>query len=217
VPDRRKTGRMRPLLWSPRRLWSCLRLRHAQLCVALLFVALLAPVRCLAATADLDGVELPQIARADGKILHLNGIGLRTYSILGIHIYVAALYLEHPSTDAEAIMRSPETKLLEIRFVRDIGADTARRAWRTGLENNCRTPCQLDPDDVAHFLALIPGMHKGERYSILFTGLGATVSADGTVLGTIAKPQFAAAMLATFLGPAPASPRLKAELLQGRD
>jgi hypothetical protein len=187
-------------------------LRHA-----LLIVALLAPVRCLAGTAELDGVEVPQIAWADGKILHLNGIGLRTYSILGIHIYVAALYLEHPSTDAEAIMQSPETKLLEVRFVRDVGADAARRAWRTGLENNCRAPCQLDPDDVAHFLALVPGMHKGERYSILFTGLGATVSADGTLLGTMAKPQFAAAMLATFLGAAPASPRLKAGLLQGHD
>jgi hypothetical protein len=217
VPDRRKTGRMWPFLWSPHGLWSCLGLRHAPLFVALLIVALFAPVRCLAATADLDGVELPQIARADGKILHLNGIGLRTYSILGIHIYVAALYLEHPSTDAEAIMRSPETKLLEIRFVRDVGADAARRAWRTGLENNCRAPCQLDPDDVAHFLALVPAMHKGERYSILFTGLGATVSADGVPLASVAKPQFAAAMLATFLGPAPASPRLKAELLQGHE
>jgi hypothetical protein len=208
-------------------LWSCPGSRHAPLFLAPLFlallllalviVALLAPVRCVAATADLDGVELPQIARADGKILHLNGIGLRTYSILGIHIYVAALYLEHPSTDAEAIMQSPETKLLEIRFVRDIGADTARRAWRTGLQNNCRAPCQLDPNDVAHFLALVPAKHKGERYSILFTALGATVSADGAPLGTISKPQFAAAMLATFLGPAPASPRLKAELLQGHE
>jgi len=198
-------------------LYTCLWLRHAPLLIALLAVAPLTPVRCLAGTADLDGVEMPQIARADEKILHLNGIGLRTYSILGIHIYVAALYLEHPSTDADAIMQSPETKLLEIRFVRDVGADAARRAWRTGLENNCRAPCQLDPDDVAHFLALVPNMHKGERYSILFSGVGATVSADGTMLATIAKPQFAAAMLATFLGPAPASPRLKAELLQGRD
>jgi hypothetical protein len=217
VSDRRKTGRMWPFLWSPRSLWSCTGLRHAPLFVALFVVALLAPVRCLAATADLDGVELPQMARADGKILHLNGIGLRTYSILGIHIYVAALYLEHPSTDADAIMQSPETKSLEIRFVRDVSADAARRAWRTGLENNCRAPCQLDPDDVAHFLALIPGMHKGERYSILFNELGATVSADGVPFATIAKPQFAAAMLATFLGPAPASPRLKAGLLQGHD
>jgi hypothetical protein len=184
---------------------------------ALLIVALLAPIRCLAGTAELDGVKLSDTAQVDGKILHLNGIGLRTYSILGIHIYVVGLYLEHPSTDAQAIMRSPETKLLKIRFVRNVGADAARNAWRKGLLNNCQAPCQLDPDDLAHFLALVPAMHAGQRYSILFTELGATVSADGAPLGTIAKPQFAAAMLATFLGAKPASPMLKAELLQGRE
>jgi hypothetical protein len=184
---------------------------------ALLIVALFAPVQCLGAAAELDGVQLPRTHSVDGKILHLNGIGLRTYSILGIHIYVAALYLEHPSTNAEAIMQSPETKLLKIRFVRNVGADAARNAWRKGLDNNCRAPCRLDPDDVARFLALVPAMHAGDRYSILFTELGATVTADGTPLGTITKPQFVAAMLATFLGAAPASTRLKAELLQGHD
>jgi hypothetical protein len=190
---------------------------HIALWHALVIVALLAPVQCLAGTAELDGVRLSDTVQRDGKVLHLNGIGLRTYSILGIHIYVAGLYLEHPSTDAAAIMQSPETKLLKIRFVRNVGAEAARDAWRKGLLNNCRAPCRLDPDDLAHFLALVPAMHAGERYSILFTGLGATVSADGAPLGTIAKPEFASAMLATFLGPTPASPMLKAELLQGRE
>jgi hypothetical protein len=203
-------------LWSPIG-WPQIALPRIGLRYALLIVALLAPIRCLAGTAELDGVKLSDTAQVDGKILHLNGIGLRTYSILGIHIYVVGLYLEHPSTDAQAIMRSPETKLLKIRFVRNVGADAARNAWRKGLLNNCQAPCQLDPDDLAHFLALVPAMHAGQRYSILFTELGATVSADGAPLGTIAKPQFAAAMLATFLGAKPASPMLKAELLQGRE
>jgi hypothetical protein len=202
--------------WS-RPLWSQIGWPHIGLRHALLIVALLAPVPCMAGTEELDGVKLPDTAQVDGKILHLNGIGLRTYSILGIHIYVVGLYLEHPNTDAQAIMQSPETKLLKIRFVRNVGADAARNAWRKGLLNNCRAPCQLDPDDLAHFLALVPAMHAGQRYSILFTGLGAKLSADGAPLGTIDKPQFAAAMLATFLGPMPASPMLKAELLQGHE
>ncbi len=187
-------------------------LRHA-----LLMVALLGPVRCLAHAAELDGVQLSNTLQAGGKILHLNGIGLRTYSIFGLHIYVAGLYLEHPSTDADAILQSPETKLLNIRFVRNVSADAARNAWRTGLAKNCQPPCQLDPEDVARFLEHVPAMHVGEGYTILFTRQGATVTADGAPLGTITKPQFAEAMLATFLGPVPASSRLKAELLQGHD
>ena len=47
----------------------------------------------------LDGVQLPATLQVDGKSLQLNGFGLRTYSLLGIHIYVAALYLEHLGTD----------------------------------------------------------------------------------------------------------------------
>ena len=71
-----------------------------------------------AAAAQLAGVALPDAVTLDGAELHLNGIALRTYSWLRIRIYVAGLYLEHPSHDADAILRSPEEKLLVVRFPR---------------------------------------------------------------------------------------------------
>ena len=57
-----------------------------------------------AAAAQLAGVAFPDAVALDGTELHLNGIALRTYSWLRIHIYVAGLYLEHPSHDAQAIL-----------------------------------------------------------------------------------------------------------------
>ena len=162
--------------------------------------------------AELDGVQVPDTLRVDGKTLHLNGFGLRTYSVLGIHIYVASLYLEHLSTNPEQIIQSSETKLLMVRFEHNVSADQARRAWRDGLDNNCEAPCHLNPDDVGRFLDMVPAMHAGDNYSLLFTQSGATVSVSGKLIGTITEPQFADAMLATFLGPKPASPRLKREL-----
>jgi Chalcone isomerase-like len=171
---------------------------------------------CIAAqAAELDGVQLPEALQADGTTLHLNGYGLRTYSLLGIHIYVAALYLEHPGTDPKQIIRSPETKLLIVRFERNVSADQARQAWQEGLANNCQAPCHLDPNDVARFLAEIPAMHAGDNYSLLFTRRGATVAVSGHQVGIISRPEFAEAMLATFLGPRPASEKLKQELLTG--
>jgi hypothetical protein len=181
----------------------------------LLIVAVIWPVWFAAGAAEVDGVQLPNTLQANGKTLQLNGVGLRTYSILGIHIYVAGLYLEHPSTDADAILRSRDTKLLIVRFERNVSAESSRDAWRTGLNNNCQAPCRLDPADVANFLAGVPAMHAGESYSILFTADGATVTADGNPVGAISKRPFARAMLATFLGRAPASLKLKEELLQG--
>ena len=182
---------------------------------ALIIFAIIAPVWFVAHAAELDGVQLPDTLQMDGKSLHLNGFGLRTFSVLGIHIYVASLYLEHLSTSAEEIIRSPETKLLLVRFERSVSVDQARKAWRDGLMNNCKYPCQLDPKDVEKFLADIPAMHTGDNFSLLFKQQSATVTVGGQQIGTISSPQFAEAMLATFLGPAPASPKLKQELLGG--
>jgi Chalcone isomerase-like len=41
------------------------------------------------------------------------------------------------------------------------------------------------------------------------------VTVGGHTVGTVSKPQFAQAMLATFLGPKPGSPSLKHDLLRG--
>ncbi len=165
--------------------------------------------------ADLDGVQVPATLQAGGKTLYLNGLGLRTYSILGIHIYAASLYLEHLSTNPQEIIQSPETKLLAVRFEHIVSADQARNSWRTGLENNCIAPCQLDPHDVETFLSQVPEMHAGDNFYLLFTQNGATVTVNGQQIGTIPRRQFAEAILATFLGPHPASPTLKHELLAG--
>jgi Chalcone isomerase-like len=182
---------------------------------ALIICAIIAPVWFVAQAAEFDGVQLPDTIEAGGKTLKLNGFGRRTYSFLGIHVYVASLYLEQLSSNPEQIMHSPETKLLTVRFERSVSAEDARKAWRDGFANNCQAPCHLDPEDVERFLAEVPAMREGDVFSLLFRQHGATVTVGGQQIGVIAKPQFAEAMLATFLGPRPASPRLKQELLGG--
>lgn len=165
--------------------------------------------------SELDRFHAPAAVRVGNETLHLNGTGERTYSILGIPIYIACLYLRHLSRDAKEIIQSPETKLLTLRFQHDVDADRARKAWREGLERNCKPPCRLDPGDLNRFLAGVPDIHRNDMYSVLFTQTGATVALNGRRMGTISQPMFAQAMLATFLGPEPASPTLKQGLLQG--
>jgi hypothetical protein len=165
--------------------------------------------------AELDGAQIPDTLPVAGKTLHLNGFGLRTYSILGVHIYAASLYLERPSTNPEEIIHSQAIKLLMVRFEHNVGVDEARNSWKTGLENNCVAPCRLNPDDVQKFLSQVPAMHSGDNFNLLFLQNGATVSVNGQQIGTITNRQFAEAVLATFFGPNPASPKLKQELLRG--
>jgi hypothetical protein len=77
---------------------------------------------------NIDDVQTPDTLQVDERTLDLNGYGLRKYSILGIHIYIVGLYLEHLSTNPEVIIRSPETKLLNVRFERNVSANAAQKA-----------------------------------------------------------------------------------------
>ena len=171
----------------------------------------------VAHAADLEGVSMPETRVVDGTQMRLNGIGLRTYSALGIRIYVAGLYLERRSGDPDTILHSQERKLLDIRFLRDVDAEDARKAWRDAFDQNCKAPCYLDPHDVERFLAAVPSVHKGDDSALLFTSEGVHVTFNGRLMGDIHDPHFAELMLATFIGAVPPTPRLKRELLGFRD
>jgi hypothetical protein len=184
-----------------------------------LILAVIALAPCsVACAATLDGVTMPDVRVVDGRRLQLNGIGLRTYSVFGIHIYVAGLYLERQSDNSESILHSPQSKLLDIRFLRDVSVTDSRKAWQDGFGNNCRPPgCYLDPHDVERFLAAVPPIHRGDETMLFFTPRGVDVTFNGRRLGEITDTHFAETLLATFIGPVPPTPRLKRELLGGQE
>ena len=180
-----------------------------------LILAAVAVLPAFAAWANaVDGVTMPDTRIVDGTRLRLNGVGLRTYSVLRIHIYVAGLYLEQPTRDSDSILHSAEHKLLDIRFVRDVNAEDARKAWRDGFADNCRLPaCSLDPRDVERFLAAVPAIRKGDETAMLFSPRGVHVTFNERPLGDINDAHFAETLLATFIGKVPPTPRLKRALL----
>jgi hypothetical protein len=167
--------------------------------------------------ADLDGVSLPEFQTVNGTTLRLNGMGLRTFSVIRVHIYVAGLYLEQRTQNPDAIMQSPGVKLLDIRFLRDVSADDAIDAWKDGFNQNCKAPCFLDPHEVQRFLSAVPPVHQGDSAALLFTGNKLRITFNGRPLGDITDQHFADVILATFIGPVPPTPRLKRELLGMRD
>jgi hypothetical protein len=193
------------------------RLDRVAMVRGLILSAVVVVTLSVAHAADLEGVSMPDTRMVDGVQMRLNGIGLRTYSVLGIRIYVAGLYLERRSGDSNAIIHSRQRKLLDIRFLRDVGAEDARKAWQEGFERNCEAPCYLDPRNLQRFLVAVPSMQRGDESTLLFTSEGVYVSINGRRMGDITDPQFGELMLATFIGAVPPTPRLKRELLGLRD
>ncbi len=173
---------------------------------------------CLTAVApadarELHGVSLPETMEAAGVSLQLNGMGIRTFSFLHVPVYVAGLYVGQPSHDAAAILRSPEPKLLELRFIHDISAEQGRKAWMEGFQKNCREPCQLPAEELGRFIATVPAVRSGDRGAFLFTDHGFEASVNGKQIGSSTDAAFGAAVLGTFLGPEPPTPELKQGLL----
>lgn len=180
----------------------------------LLWAAIVTASISTATAAVLDGVMMPETRIVDGTRLRLNGMGLRTYSIFGIHIYVAGLYLEHRSDNPDSILHSNEPKVIEIKFLRDVDAEDARNAWRSGFANNCRLPeCYIEPRDINRFLASVPPIHRGDETTMIFRPKGVEVTFDGRSLGEISDTHFAETLLATFIGPVPPTAQLKRALL----
>jgi hypothetical protein len=180
---------------------------------ALLALALLPALP--AAAAERDGVAFPDRVEAAGRTLVLNGTGTRTYSLLRIKVYVAALYLEAPSRDAAAVLASPGPKLVTMRYLQPVGRDDAAEAWRHYLEANCTGACRLPADAVERFAALLDPVAKGDTQAFLFADGGVELSANGRARGRVDDPAFARLLLATWIGDAPTSEAVKEGLLAG--
>jgi hypothetical protein len=180
--------------------------------IAVVFVWLV--MACAAASAaQLDGVTMPDIQDEAGTHLVLNGLALRTYSFLRVRIYVAGLYLEQRSSDADAILNSAQPKLLRFVFTRDVDADAARKSWRESFDMNCPAPCRLPADSIQRFLDGIPAMRKGDTSTFLFTPTGMDAKMNGRLIGRVPNMDFVKVILATFIGPHPTSAAVKRGLL----
>lgn len=188
---------------------SNLRYFPSVLAVALLSVITVAD----AGSMKIDDVTMPDTRQVNGVTLHLNGMGLRTFSFLDIHIYVAGLYLEHPSHDPEAILDSPETKAIAVVFVHDADKARVRKAWQIGFDNDCLPPCHLPPNEVASFMAGVPDLHKGDTSIMIFTRDYVDIRVNDVSLGLVRNPYFMRTILATYIGPVPPTERLKRGLL----
>jgi hypothetical protein len=166
-----------------------------------------------AQAAQLAGVNFPATETAGNVTLVLNGIGLRTYSMFAINVYVAALYLQQPSHDSNTILASATDKILLLYFVHDVSVGQVRNAWRKGLLRNCPEPCEIKQSQLSVFLKSLTAMHAGETVRFVFSPDGVRVYYDQALAGNIPDPEFARRMLAVFIGRYTTVPTLRRALL----
>lgn len=157
---------------------------------------------------------MPDRLPVAGKELVLNGMGLREATFLNVDVYVAGLYVEHPSSNPARLLAPDETKLLVLRFVRDVDRGDITDAWNTGFKKNATVPvAQLRPL-IERLNSWMPAFKDGDTLAFTYVpGEGVAVDVNGTRKGVIKGDDFARSLFSIWLGPNPPNKGLKKGLL----
>ena len=145
----------------------------------------------------------------------MNGLAVRTVTVLNVKVYVVGLYLAQPSHDAGQIMSSPATKVIRLQYVHAGSKADVEKAYRNGERRNCENG-GCDPKDEGDFerlVAMSPAVKVGDTTTYVFTPGGMRVLENDQVLGDFPDKDLAHEMLAGFIGPRPPSEDLKNHLL----
>jgi hypothetical protein len=158
---------------------------------------------------EVAGVIVPDQIQVEGKPLKLNGMGVRKKMMF--KVYVAALYLESPTGDAQAAIHADERKQVEMVVLRDLSRDQIARAVRDGIAGNAKASLPAISERLDRFAAALTDRKQGEHMSITYVpGKGILVAS-----AVIEGKDFADALLSVWLGEHPADNDLKQALLGG--
>ena len=179
--------------------------------VALALLLLASPA---ARAGTLDGMTFPDTYPAAGQTLRLNGMALRTVTILRIRAYVAGLYLQQPSSDPAAILSSSGPKVVLMQYLHDADRARVEAEFREGEQTNCgHGECaKANEADFERMVAAAPAVKVGDTYTFIMTAQSMTFLANNKPVGTY-NPDLGRLILAGFIGAHPPSAEVKAGLL----
>ena len=189
--------------------------RGAVLVTRVLLVALLC---CgTARAASLDGTPFPDSSPAEGQSLVLNGLGLRTFTILNVRGYVAGLYLAQHSRDPRQIMASGTPKVLLLQFLHSASKARVQESFHNGEVVNCGNG-GCNPADQADFdrlVAAAPAVEVGDTFTFVVTARGVRFYENQRLLAESGNPDIGRLILLGFIGDHPPSSDLRRGLLGG--
>jgi hypothetical protein len=179
-------------------------------CILFLLVSLAVP----APARDIADVNVPEnVSAENGTSLHLNGAGIRNK--LFFKIYIAELYMQHPSSDIAKVIADEGQKRVVMHFLYDeLGKEKLVEAWNEGFHANVdqQQLTALQPR-INQFNAMFDNVKKGDEIILdYFPGKGTQVSIRNQVKGLVPGKDFNDALLAIWLGKEPVSAELRKEL-----
>jgi len=160
--------------------------------VAVFLVLTVSPLPA-AGDVEIAGVTFPAQKVVEGKTLTLNGVALR--KAMGfVKVYVAALYLEAPTSDANDIIGSEQIKHLHTHYLSGMVTAEKLQNGFIDLMKSCNPPEKFERNqaDIDRYAAWLdkdmqPGLTSISTY---VPGKGLTLVYQGEIRGTIANKEF---------------------------
>jgi len=165
---------------------------------------------------EIEGVELPNTLKAGKTELVLNGAGVRTKFMMDM--YVAGLYLEKKSHDAEKIIQADEPMAIRLHITSKLISSkkmvsATEAGFVTATEGNT-APIQKKIDS---FISVFKkGIQRNDVYDLVYIpGTGVEAGKNGTILETIPGIEFKQALFGIWLckNPSHKCPGLKSGML----
>jgi hypothetical protein len=164
------------------------------------------------AALEIAGAKLDKTVTVRNQQLKLNGYGIRKKFF--VKVYIGSLYTGRRLSTASEALRDGGDKMIRMIFLHSkVGKEKIVEAFSEGFANNSAE--LAGSPDVKAFLSLFTAdFHRGDVVDLILAGDG-TVSAshNGKALGTIPSAKLARAVLAIYLGDAPADESLKNGML----
>jgi hypothetical protein len=162
--------------------------------------------------ASLDGVTLPDTVQAGSAPLVLNGLGVRTK--FAVKVYIAGLYLQQKSSDANAVIKAEAPKQIVMHFVHGASKSQMADAFREGFDDNTPDAKRTMKPEIDRLLGALDSVKDGDLMTFTYIpGKGSSYAINGNEKLTIAGPAFGQVLFSVWLGPKPPNDNLKKGML----
>ncbi|WP_417886758.1 chalcone isomerase family protein [Zunongwangia sp.] len=181
---------------------------------SILTVVFLCLCASLTAQVEVGGVTFPKNYKSADANLVLNGAGVREK--LWIDLYVAGLYLEEKSTDADAIIKSEEPMAIKLQIVsRLITSEKMSNAVEDGFENSTGGDTKPIATQIKTFMEFFKEeIKKGDIFDLVYKpGTGVVALKNNEKKGVIKGKEFKEALFGIWLSDKPAEDDLKEAML----
>ena len=166
---------------------------------------------------ECEGASFPEAIRVNGQRLVLNGLGVREATVFNVNVYVAGLYVQERSRNADELFGPDRITRLVLKFIRDVDQDTMNDGIERGFRINAGSDLPTYTARIRQLRGYIPDLDSGLVLTFTFVpGRGLEVKVGDEVKGVIRGDDFAQVFFNIWLGPNPPNRGLRRGLLGGR-